>query len=239
MNIKIGKLKLGPRPAIAAAVSDSDTRLLKPADLKAIDLIELRVDMFKTLSEDSVKSIFYQAKKRFSKPVLCTIRLKSEGGRKSIDDNKRYTLFKAVIPMADMVDIEIQSKLFKPVIKLAHSFGKPVIASYHNFKLTSENAFLLKLLSKAGRESADMLKLALKANSLDDVARLTCFTNAHRESNLITLSLGDKGRISRVINPFFGSLLTYGYVGKPKADGQMHVQKLAEQLKLYGSGRPS
>ncbi len=234
MNIKAGKLKPGSRPVISAAVSDIDIRLLKPSDIKVIDLIELRVDMFKTLSEDYVKSVFYKVKERFSKPVLCTIRLKSEGGRKSIDENKRYALFKAIIPRADMVDIEIQSRLFSDVVRLSHRFKKRVIASYHNFKSTPEKRFLLKILAKARHASADIIKLAVKANSMEDVVKLACFTLEHEKDNLITISLGEKGRVSRVINPLLGSLITYGYVGNPKADGQMHVRQLAEQIKVYG-----
>ncbi len=232
MSIKIGKLKLGSRPVIAAALSDDNIRLLKTGDLKVIDLIELRVDMFKALSEDYVKGVFHQVKKRFSKPVLCTIRLKTEGGVRSIDENKRYALFEAIAPLADMIDIEIQSRLFYDVVQLSHSFKKPVIASHHDLKKTPKEDFFLKMLTKAKKVSADITKLAFKADTMDDVARLLRFTMDHKKDNIITISLGDRGRLSRIINPLFGSLITYGYIGKPKADGQMHVNQLAKQLGL-------
>ncbi len=235
MNIKIGKRVFGSRPAIAAALSDRDLRLLKPDDLKIIDLIELRVDMFKTLSVDYVKSVFQQTKNRFSKPVLCTIRLSSEGGRQHIDERRRRVLFEAVVPFADMLDIEINSGLFPDIIRLAHRFHKPVIASYHNLGKTPSDGVIRAMLNKARRESADITKFAVKAATLHDVARLLRFTMDHTKSNLITISLGDPGRISRVVNPLFGSLITYGYIGKPKADGQMHIKQLAEQLRAYGS----
>ncbi len=234
MRIAIGNLRLDSRPMIAAALSDKDLALLRSADMKVIDLIELRVDLFKSCSVDYACGVFSRVKKRFQRPVICTIRTRPEGGAWSEDEDTRYALFEALVPLADVVDIEIRSKLFEYVIELSHGFKKPVIASYHNLKLTPANAYLLRLLSKAGRASADITKLALKANGMDDVARLACFTNEHRHGNLITMSLGDKGKLSRLINPFFGSLVTYGYVGKPKADGQMHVRQLAEQLKMYG-----
>ncbi len=233
MSIKIGKQILGSCPVIAAAVSDSDLRLLKPVDLKVINLLELRVDMFKSLSEDYVKGVFYQAMKRFSKPLLCTIRLKSEGGRKAIGEDKRYALFEAVAPLADTIDIEIQSNLLKDVVRLAHKFKKPVIASYHNLQKTPGNDYLSRMLRNAQKVSADITKLAVKADTMDDVARLLRLTMDHKKDNLIAISLGDRGRISRIVNPLFGSLITYGYTGSPKADGQMHVRQVAEQLKLY------
>ncbi len=233
MSIKIGKQIPGSCPAVAAAVSDSDIRLLRQSDVKVIDIIELRVDMFSSLSEDYVKSVFLQVKKRFSKPVLCTIRLTSEGGKRFIEDRKRYALFEAVAPLADMIDIEIQSKLLKDVVRLAHSLKKPVIASYHDLKKTPKEVFFSKMLTQAHKVSADITKLACKADTMDDVARLLRFTMDHKKDNLITISLGKPGRISRIVNPLFGSLITYGYIGKPKADGQMHVQQLAQLLKLY------
>lgn len=235
MGIKIGGLKSGKRPLVAAALTDKDIKSIKAGDVGAIDIIELRVDMFSKLSCNFVSGTFKKMQKKLSKPILGTIRMKSEGGKVFIKDTQRYDLFKAIIPLADMIDIEIQSTLFEPVVKLAHNFGKSVIASYHNFKITPREAFLSAMLSKSKRAGADLTKLALKANSMNDVARLLRFTMDHKEMNLITISLGKTGMVSRVINPFFGSLITYGYIGSPKADGQMHVQQLAKQLRTYDS----
>lgn len=223
---------LGKRPVIAAALSDADAGLLTAADLRVIDLLELRVDLFRSLSETYVQDVFSRVKKRFRKPVLCTIRSTAEGGGRSMDENKRYALFRALIPLADMADIEVRSRLFKDIIRLSHKCKKPVIASYHNFTLTPTDTFFLSMLAKARQGPADIIKLAVRARNREDVARLTCFTMEHRRNNLITISLGKQGRASRLINPFFGSLVTYGYVGKPKADGQMHVQELAGQLEI-------
>jgi len=233
MDIKIGSIKLGKRPIIAAALSDKDVKLLKPDDISRIDLIELRIDMFKNLSESYVIKIFSNLKAKTSKPVIATIRHISEGGSTFIDEDKRYTLFKAVISIVDAIDIEIQTKLFNKIVKLSHNYKKPIIASYHNLKKAPDDAFLLKMLSKSGHAAADITKIALKVRNMNDVARLLFFTFEHRKDNLITISMGDAGRISRVINPLFGSLITYGYIGNSTAEGQMHVKQLAEQLMLY------
>ncbi len=230
-NLKI--TGAGTYPLIAAAVSDSDIRLLRAADIKSIGLIELRVDMFKKLSEDYVIQVFQQAKQQFKKPLLCTIRIPSEGGRRHIDEHRRRSLFEAVAPLADMLDIEIKSSLFPDIVRLGHANNKPVIASYHNLGRTPADSFFLAMLNKARKASADITKIAVKAATINDVARLLRFTMEHTKDDIITISLGKPGRISRVVNPLFGSLITYGYIGKPKADGQMHVRELAEHLKLY------
>ena len=233
MSIKIGKQIPGSCPAVAAAVSDSDLRLLRSADVKSIGLIELRVDMFKKLSEDYVIQVFQQAKQQFKKPLLCTIRIPAEGGRRHIDERRRRSLFEAVAPFADMLDIEIKSSLFPDIVRLGHANNKPVIASYHNLGRTPADSFFMAMLNKARKASADITKIAVKAATINDVARLLRFTMDNGKENLITISLGKPGRISRVVNPLFGSLITYGYIGKPKADGQMNVRELAQQLSLY------
>ena len=232
---RMGNKILGTFPLIAAAVSDSDLRLLRPADVKDIGLLELRVDMFKNLSEDYVIKVFNQAKQRFKKPLLCTIRVPSEGGKRHIDERRRRSLFEAITPLADILDIEIRSSLFPGIVRLGHAYKRPVIASYHNLEKTPADSFFLAMLNKARRASADMTKLAVKAATMNDVAHLLRFTMDHGKENLITISLGTQGRISRVVNPLFGSLITYGYIGQPKADGQMHVRELADQLSLYRS----
>lgn len=233
MDTKVNVKKWGKTPMIAVAISDRDVELVKADVLPVIDVIELRVDMFKDLSSSYVENIFKVAKKRFSKPLLGTIRCLKEGGNKFIPENTRYELFKTIVPVADIIDVEFQSTIYKKVIRLSHSMKKPVIASYHDLKQTPDDTALLKLLMQAKTGSPDIIKLALKAKTRNDVARLLCFTIKHRDEHLITISLGEKGKISRFINPLFGSMLTYGYISSPKAEGQLHVKQLADQLKMW------
>ena len=49
-----------------------------------------------------------------------------------------------------------------------------------------------------------------------------------------TIAMGEIGAHSRIIAPVYGSLLTYGYVRKPVAPGQMRVDQVLEGLRLLG-----
>jgi 3-dehydroquinate dehydratase-1 len=46
--------------------------------------------------------------------------------------------------------------------------------------------------------------------------------------------MGSLGLHSRICAPVYGSLLTYGYVRRPVAPGQIRVDRLLEGLKILG-----
>ena len=121
-------------------------------------------------------------------------------------------------------------------IKLARKYRKTVIVSSHNFQKTPGSSILEKTLKASLKKGADIVKIAAKANSLSDVKRLMEFTAKHRKQNIITMSLGDVGSISRLIFPGAGSLLTYGYLTKPFGPGQLPVDVLCKLLRIYYPG---
>jgi 3-dehydroquinate dehydratase type I len=92
--------------------------------------------------------------------------------------------------------------------------------------------FLDNIFLKGKSLGADIIKIAVVANNNDDLTRLVTFTLKHRSEGLITMAMGDIGLPSRVINPIFGSLITYGYVNKPSAPGQLSIRELMDIFKL-------
>ena len=46
--------------------------------------------------------------------------------------------------------------------------------------------------------------------------------------------MGEIGKITRVAGFFFGSIMTYTFVGKSFAPGQIELNRLIEELKFYG-----
>jgi 3-dehydroquinate dehydratase-1 len=46
--------------------------------------------------------------------------------------------------------------------------------------------------------------------------------------------MGSIGQHSRLVAPVYGSLLTYGYVRRPVAPGQIRVDRLLEGLRILG-----
>jgi 3-dehydroquinate dehydratase-1 len=73
------------------------------------------------------------------------------------------------------------------------------------------------------------------ATSREDVTRLMRFTEDHAEP-LVTIAMGDMGKVSRVVAPLFGSLFTYGYISHSAAPGQLSLEGLVDALRvLYPS----
>ena len=62
---------------------------------------------------------------------------------------------------------------------------------------------------------------------------MTRWTIDNRSENIITISLGDTGGISRLVFPALGSLITYAYLNNPSGPGQRPLGELREHLRLY------
>ena len=228
--VKVGNIKLNRVPTIVAAVSDRENvRSLKSYN---IDILELRVDQFDSLAplhiRDTVKS-----RRKIGPPLILTVRNKNEGGEKNIRDEQRLKIFKENISFVDAVDIELKSTIVSKVIKLAKKNKKAVIVSWHNFKLTPTNKILKDILGKAKKIGADIVKIAAKANKTEDFIRLIEFTRNNRNKNIITISLGNIGSMSRLLFPMLGSLMTYTYVDRPSGPGQVPLKILQKHLRLY------
>lgn len=81
---------------------------------------------------------------------------------------------------------------------------------------------------------ADIVKLAVMPNKVDDVLRLLSVTAKFHEENpdtpIITMSMGQMGSISRLSGETFGSCVTFGAHEKPSAPGQYEMNRLLEIL---------
>lgn len=231
LSEKLTSLIHGQRlPLIACVLTDEDVSLLSAESLTMADLIELRIDMFKEISEDYVSQTVKNAKSKFNKPLISTIRDIKEGGVREIPH--RLRLYAAAMPMSDFVDVEINSESLIGQIKAIPQETTILIGSYHNFDSTPEDEFLEAIAARGRSLGADIVKIAVTAQNRDDLIRLMLFTLKHREKGVITMSMGDYGMPSRIVSPVFGSLITYGYINKPSAPGQLSLSQLSGILGL-------
>ncbi|TAN59614.1 type I 3-dehydroquinate dehydratase [bacterium] len=231
--IKIGTRELGKIPAIAVSISDrEDNRILRSA---FVDMVEIRVDQFGKTDPSHIRNIIMMRRKA-GVPLILTVRSREEGGRKVISDDLKLKIFKDNIPLVDAVDIELKSNILPEVVRAARKNKKIVIVSAHDFKITPNDKILKDTLAKAIRSGAHIVKIAAKANREEDVARLMRFTMENKSKNMITISLGEIGSISRLIFPGFGSLITYAYISRPSGLGQRTLRELREHLRIYYPG---
>ena len=228
---------VGKGPYIALPLNDENfEERLTTAYYRGVDIIEFRIDLLKKIEKDYIIDHLRKIKEKGLKTIL-TIRAKWEGGGHEINDKDRLKIFNYCIDLIDYLDIEFSSMdIIKDVVDLARRYGKDVIISFHDFDRTPSEEFLQKLIDKSFELGADITKLSLKVNSEDDVGRILSisYKNKLLGRKLIAIGMGELGKITRVAGYFFGSIITYTYIGKSVAPGQIEINKLLEELKFYG-----
>jgi 3-dehydroquinate dehydratase-1 len=221
---KIGNFKLGRKPGIVAIIDEMiSVEEIIALKGKGIDLIELRIDCFDTPINETV-SYVKEIRSSVDIPSIGTVR------ETELNRNNRLEYFQAIAPFVDCVDIELGTPISKEI--LACSKGKTILVSEHDFEKTPSVEALQSIVDRALLQGADIVKIAVMAQSTADVTRLLRFTEDCKMP-LVTIAMGPLGSISRVIAPLFGSLFTYGFIHKPVAPGQLSAEKLVEELSLY------
>jgi 3-dehydroquinate dehydratase-1 len=230
--IRIGTLQLGGVPRIAVPLSDLEVRGDAAAAKPYADIFELRVDHFENRDPMSVREVCREAAAH-GLPLLGTVRSAEEGGRPGLTDSQRLQLFETLVPAVDAVDIELGAPIRTDVTALAREHGKQLVMSYHNFDRTPADDNLVAMIEAAKEQGADIVKLAVTAQSMDDTDRLLGVLRAHRSNELILIAMGAHGAMSRVFFPLLGSLLTYGFARCANAPGQVSAEALFEELRRY------
>lgn len=170
-------------------------------------------------------------------PILFTIRTKNEGGQAeiSLSDYCRLNLL-AVQGGADFIDVELSAgqSAADELIRAAHSQGKKVILSSHDFSGTPGEEEMLDRLRRMQELNGDISKLAVMPRSAVDVIRLLSVTarmkEAYADRPFITMSMGAQGLVSRLAGESFGSCVTFGCAGTASAPGQMEAETLSRIL---------
>ncbi len=199
----------------------------QPLRKRVADCIEARLD---ALPEgEHTKALELCAKlERSGTPVIVTLR---EGNQWTKGDVARLETFCQALAVVTYVDIEDDSKLARAVAALARKGKKQAIISYHDFKQTPTLPQLLKVVDKAVRDGAAVVKLATMVNELADHAVLTGLLHARPKVKLAVLGMGAGGISLRAYLPAAGSLLAYGFLGKSMAPGQLPCATLSEILR--------
>ena len=229
-------------PSICAAVTAPSIEefLESLGNVGSADLVELRADGLETKScKSEVMELLKRSKSLTDLPLILTVRMKDEGGAFSGTEKERVECIKSGIELADMIDIELRmnEKDRDEIIKIAKEKKVEVILSCHDFEKTPEEDEMISVLTEEEALGADIAKLAVTANFSSDVIRLLNITQEMGKKlkiPLCTISMGKAGAISRIASPIFGSAITYGYVTKETAPGQLSVKELDLMLKAVG-----
>ena len=109
-----------------------------------------------------------------------------------------------------------------------------LLVSWHNFKMTPTFSELKKQMEKMAKVSSNV-KIVTTAKSVNDSTQVLQLYGKKGKTNLIAFSMGDAGRISRILCLYLGSPYTYVSLGKPVAPGQFSVDEIKKITSLKGN----
>lgn len=234
---RIGSLEIGAaQPRIVANVSRLQCAEL--AVQQGAELIEVRCDLVKPNTVNAILERIDQIAK-LGLSLIGTIRKTIDGGDWHFkgDESLRYSLFEAVVPHVQCVDIEHRSTIRGDIIRLARARGVKVILSHHSFTHTPVQARIQALLQEMQSQHPDIIKLACMVRDQDEYMTLfrvlRDYVGASGERiPVAVIPMGPHGRDGRHAFPWFGSCLTYGCVSEEKGPSQPFVRELVETREL-------
>lgn len=203
------------------------------------DLIEWRVDFFEESDNpERVCEMLGTINDSFKQiPVLFTFRTKEEGGEKSIMSEDYVKLLKEVSErrLADIVDVQVfwYGEKSEDFIKELKETGAVVLASSHHFEGTPSVREMSDALYTMENRGADIVKLAVMPQSGKDVCALleaTMERKEHSNKPMITMSMGQRGMLSRICGELTGSCVTFASGKQASAPGQIKADELKKVL---------
>ena len=207
------------------SVAEKTPKRLKQTLTKALkksDYAEIRFDF---LNPNLVPDALQQIKKDLRKCV-CTLRPVSEGGKFSGSEKNRISIMKLIAEYNPfLLDIELNTLSKNKNLRLyLKSTGTDILVSWHNFKQTPGISVLKKKLDQM-KKFSNNIKIVTMAKSINDATQvLSLYKN--NDTELIAFSMGNYGRVSRILCLFLGSPYTYVSLGKPVAPGQFSVDEV-------------
>jgi len=188
-------------------------------------LVEIRLDLIK-LDPEKVDLLAMQCRQ-----WIATCR----SGKLSHDE-RTVLLAAAIRSGATYVDLEYEEDLSyrQQLIELAWRYKCKVIISYHNFESTPDVFILNQIVKQSMLMNADLVKLAVTANTSADCAKIMSLYGKH--NNLIAFAMGETGKITRIAAPFLGAEFTFASVDEAHltAPGQLTASQMEEIYRILG-----
>lgn len=214
-------------PLVVGSVDQLDQlTCLQPDGLSGLcDLLEVRLD-----GMSAHMDMLEAELDRFEGiPLLFTARGSAEGGLVELSAKARADLLLAVCRRASWIDVELASFAdMADAIDQIRGEGVGLILSYHNFQETPTEQDMQNLVNLS--EEADIVKLALHHNQVEDLVRCTRILQEN-DRPMSVMGMGPLGPVSRLLYAQHGSLLNYGYLGdQATAPGQWPAKLLKEAI---------
>lgn len=224
-------LLLATRPLTVGVISDATVLRHFASESpgtrhSACDVVEIRLDLL-SMDLADLRSLA----SGLDLPLLFTARHPAEGGKGAEDPALRSAALEAVLDIAALIDIELQSvPHMGSLVGKARAAGVGVVGSFHDFQATPPDEILTGARDFAQTAGLDAVKIATYLNGPSDLQRLMQQATDKRRLPFSVMGMGPLGRLSRLALAKLGSLLNYGYLGESNAPGQWPAPRLKELL---------
>lgn len=217
----------------------SDALELLPRVVVGSDAVELRVDLLKDTTPESVGVQVALLRAAAKIPIVFTVRTQSQGGRFPDDDHEgAAALYKVATRMGvEYIDVELTwpEDVIHGVV--AHKGSSHIIASHHDPQgaLSWKNGAWMQHYNKA-LQFGDIIKLVGVASNQDDNFALANFKArmlAAHDTPIIAINMGPQGKLSRVLNGFL-TPVSHPELPFKAAPGQLSAAEIRQALSLVG-----
>ena len=209
---------------------------------KQPDLLEWRVDFFAAIDQtDQVLALAAAIRAGAGGiPVLFTRRSTREGGEPiPLNEEQVVALIAAVCASGavELVDFEMNNDPMHiaRVRTAAHAHGVLLLLSFHNFQSTPAQEVLCQRFAQAQALGADVAKIAVMPQRLEDVlAVLAATLESSRKLDIpvVSMSMGGQGALTRLFGGAFGSALSFAVGAAASAPGQVPMEDLNTVLAI-------
>ena len=219
-----------------AITGSTPTEMLENAEqiVRENQFVEFRLDYLPNPLAiiPKLKNFLYE---RGEVTAIVTCRRAATGGKfRGAIAAELEVLEKAALAGCHLVDMELQTaEHIKPAqMNRLRSRGAALIISYHDFEATKD---LDKIFERIKPFHPEFVKIVSTAKTLtDNVAMMRFLERRRDEAELIGISMGEQGTISRVLGLRAGSVFTFAsaHMGQETGPGQIDARTLREAWRI-------
>ena len=238
---QIGSFDLEKKTAVVAVILEKPLENSKKAAEKGADILEIRLDLLGIRNPERAAEVIREIKAETGLPIIVTSRSGAEGGKWDGKEEDRTGLLINLLSLKDgpdAIDIELSAgmKERNRVIKAAKDRETAVIVSSHDFLKTPPLQNMRTIIEEMFLAGADIAKLAVMPLSVGDTLNLLRVTLDFKDAgkSVCTIAMGSQGKHTRVVAPFYGSVLTYASIesNASAAPGQLPVDEVKKIMDI-------